>query len=247
MTDDRQKPHIFDMLSSFFGPQYRDWWLSHVKNPDAMSPYRNHWLVRQSAAEAFASGHLRLERLQPSMIEPSGYPTSLPSSVDTSYPNFVTVQGQSCEHRDRAAYRCRRRLPTTRGPLTIRNRVGRSAVYWHSCPALCEHSIRQPGQRNRGTESAPIAAFPALASPVFQFTASITTSETFVFMGLLYECLPCSVAHGADKTQACHLQCRATAGGVLIRKAKRLLYRTETSIWPLLEVSRGARCVSERV
>ncbi|KAI2627299.1 hypothetical protein GGS26DRAFT_561306 [Hypomontagnella submonticulosa] len=60
---------IIDMLGAFFGPPYRDWWISYVRNPGMMMPYCNHWLVRKSAAEAFASGLVRLDRLQPSMIE----------------------------------------------------------------------------------------------------------------------------------------------------------------------------------
>lgn len=66
------KNNVLDMLSAFFGPQYRDWWLSYASDAAHMSPYRNHWLVRASAAKAFASGLVRLDRLQPSMIEVSG-------------------------------------------------------------------------------------------------------------------------------------------------------------------------------
>ncbi|KAK3989017.1 hypothetical protein QBC44DRAFT_396900 [Cladorrhinum sp. PSN332] len=58
-----------DMLGAFFGPPYRDWWLFYAKNPDHMSPYSNHWLVRRSAAKVFAHGLVKLDRRQPSMVE----------------------------------------------------------------------------------------------------------------------------------------------------------------------------------
>jgi hypothetical protein len=59
------------MLDAFFGTPYLDWWLSYAENPNHMSPCRNHWLVRKSAADAFAQGLVRLDRLQPSMVEVS--------------------------------------------------------------------------------------------------------------------------------------------------------------------------------
>jgi hypothetical protein len=59
------------MLGAFFTPSYRDWWLDYVQRPEDMSPYHNHWLVRKSAAHAFAHGLIKLQRLQPSMIEVS--------------------------------------------------------------------------------------------------------------------------------------------------------------------------------
>jgi hypothetical protein len=59
------------MLGAFFGPPYRDWWLSYVKKPEHMTPCRNHWLVRKSAALALARGLVKLERLQPSLVEVS--------------------------------------------------------------------------------------------------------------------------------------------------------------------------------
>ncbi|SPQ24568.1 0c704a95-11e6-4036-93cf-00d274128476 [Thermothielavioides terrestris] len=57
------------MLGAFFGPAYRDWWLSYARNPKQLPLYQNHWLVRESAARAFARGLVRLDRRQPSMIE----------------------------------------------------------------------------------------------------------------------------------------------------------------------------------
>ncbi|XXG99277.1 hypothetical protein Hte_005614 [Hypoxylon texense] len=81
---------ITDMLGAFFGPPYRDWWLSYVRNPGGMIAYHNHWLIRKSAAQTFASGLIKLERLQPSMIE---YKTvhdivglEEPIEVDGAYP-----------------------------------------------------------------------------------------------------------------------------------------------------------------
>ncbi|KAK0721768.1 hypothetical protein B0T26DRAFT_739204 [Lasiosphaeria miniovina] len=50
------KPQNRDMLGAFFGPRYRDWWFSH-------------WLVRTSTARALLQGTIKLERLQPSMVE----------------------------------------------------------------------------------------------------------------------------------------------------------------------------------
>ncbi|KAI2776590.1 hypothetical protein F4815DRAFT_483981 [Daldinia loculata] len=63
------KAGITDMLGAFFGPSYRDWWLSYVINPEGKSPCYNHWLVRKSTAKIFASGLVRLNRLHPSMVE----------------------------------------------------------------------------------------------------------------------------------------------------------------------------------
>ncbi|KAL2173890.1 uncharacterized protein P884DRAFT_316935 [Thermothelomyces heterothallicus CBS 202.75] len=63
------KPRIFDMLGAFFGPPYRDWWLSYAQNPDFTSPYSNHWLVRRSAHRAWSRGLVCLKRLQLSMVE----------------------------------------------------------------------------------------------------------------------------------------------------------------------------------
>ncbi|KAK5994329.1 hypothetical protein PT974_04802 [Cladobotryum mycophilum] len=62
-------PRIFDMLGVFFNSQYRDWWLSYVEELEFMSTHHTHWLVRQSAAKAFAQGLIRLDRLPQSMIE----------------------------------------------------------------------------------------------------------------------------------------------------------------------------------
>lgn len=59
------------MLGAFFSPPYRDWWLSYAQQPDRMSPYHSHWLVKKSAAKAFERGLLILSRLLPSMIEVS--------------------------------------------------------------------------------------------------------------------------------------------------------------------------------
>ncbi|TVY35184.1 hypothetical protein LOCC1_G008040 [Lachnellula occidentalis] len=50
------KARIFNMLGAFFTPSYRDWWLAYAQMPEDMSPYHNHWLVRKSAAHAFAQG-----------------------------------------------------------------------------------------------------------------------------------------------------------------------------------------------
>ncbi|KAH8697254.1 hypothetical protein BGW36DRAFT_378322 [Talaromyces proteolyticus] len=66
---DTEKVQIFNMLGAFFGPQYRDWWLSYVRNPNLMPPHYNHWLVRQSTAKALTLGLIKLDRLQPSIVE----------------------------------------------------------------------------------------------------------------------------------------------------------------------------------
>ncbi len=61
------------MLGAFFGPPYRDWWLSYASNPEQVPQYRSHWLVRKSATRAFAGGFVQLIRRQPSMIEVRGW------------------------------------------------------------------------------------------------------------------------------------------------------------------------------
>ncbi|KAI0161246.1 hypothetical protein GGR57DRAFT_351955 [Xylariaceae sp. FL1272] len=60
---------ISDVLGAFFGPPYRDWWLSYIEDPRFTPLHENHWLVRKSAAKEFAEGHICLERQQPSMTE----------------------------------------------------------------------------------------------------------------------------------------------------------------------------------
>ncbi|PSS03225.1 kinase-like domain-containing protein [Coniella lustricola] len=60
---------VNDMLGAFFGSNYRDWWLFYTAHPDSISPYGSHWLLRKSAAEAFARGLVRLDRIPQSMIE----------------------------------------------------------------------------------------------------------------------------------------------------------------------------------
>ncbi|KAI1375836.1 hypothetical protein F4677DRAFT_460122 [Hypoxylon crocopeplum] len=91
---------IVDMLGAFFGPPYRDWWLSYVRNPGGMKPYYNHWLVRKSAARAFASGLVKLDRLHPSMVEVDGmYPLlgdHSRSGIDIVDPRFVGCQARLC-------------------------------------------------------------------------------------------------------------------------------------------------------
>ncbi|OSD00327.1 hypothetical protein PYCCODRAFT_1393643 [Trametes coccinea BRFM310] len=79
---------IMDVLGVFFGPSYRDWWLSFARNPQRMPPCRNHWLVRQSAARAYAQGLVKLVRLQPSMIE------YLVKEVSIGFHNPIEVDGQ---------------------------------------------------------------------------------------------------------------------------------------------------------
>jgi hypothetical protein len=57
------------MLGAFFGPQYRHWWPFYIRSADRIGPYPNHWLTRRSVANVFARGFIRLDRLQPSLIE----------------------------------------------------------------------------------------------------------------------------------------------------------------------------------
>lgn len=57
------------MLGAFFGPPYRDWWLSCAANPQRVSPYSNHWLVGSSTARALRRGVVALQRQKHSMIE----------------------------------------------------------------------------------------------------------------------------------------------------------------------------------
>ncbi|OSC97358.1 hypothetical protein PYCCODRAFT_1440229 [Trametes coccinea BRFM310] len=60
---------IVNMLGAFFGGGYRDWWLFVAQHPQQVPPNCNHWLVRKSAARAFAKGLVRLDRMQRSMVE----------------------------------------------------------------------------------------------------------------------------------------------------------------------------------
>ncbi|KAI1209388.1 uncharacterized protein F4807DRAFT_460604 [Annulohypoxylon truncatum] len=87
---DTDKANINDMLGAFFGPPYRDWWLSYVRNPGGRMPESNHWLVRKSAAKAYASGLVKLDRLQPSMVEYHLKQVAIgleePIEVDGNYP-----------------------------------------------------------------------------------------------------------------------------------------------------------------
>jgi hypothetical protein len=62
---------MFNMLGAFFTPSYRDWWLAYAREPKSVSPYQSHWLVSKSAAHAFAQGAIKLDRLQPSLVEVS--------------------------------------------------------------------------------------------------------------------------------------------------------------------------------
>jgi hypothetical protein len=57
------------MLGAFFGTPYRNWWLDYASDPECMSSYSSHWLVRKTAAREFAQGRVRLDRLQGSMLE----------------------------------------------------------------------------------------------------------------------------------------------------------------------------------
>ncbi|CAH0045737.1 unnamed protein product, partial [Clonostachys solani] len=57
------------MLGAFFGAGYRDWWFSYINNIAHVPVFDNHWLVRQSVAKVFEKGFIKLDRLQPSMIE----------------------------------------------------------------------------------------------------------------------------------------------------------------------------------
>lgn len=68
-VDEDRPQGVDDMLGAFFGPPYRDWWLTTAENPQFMMPYWSHWLVSKSAAHAFSRGIVRLNRLHPSMVE----------------------------------------------------------------------------------------------------------------------------------------------------------------------------------
>ncbi|KAH9897349.1 hypothetical protein F4778DRAFT_743228 [Xylariomycetidae sp. FL2044] len=87
---DTEKPQVLDMLGAFFGRPYRDWWLSYVKDPESLSPYHNHWLVRKSTALALARGSVRLDRRMPSFVEYKLSPVLIgpeqPIEVDGLYP-----------------------------------------------------------------------------------------------------------------------------------------------------------------
>lgn len=57
------------MLTAFLTHAYFQWWLANAQDPGRINPYHNHWLVSKSAAQAFSDGAVKLERLQPSMVE----------------------------------------------------------------------------------------------------------------------------------------------------------------------------------
>ncbi|CAI6067189.1 unnamed protein product [Clonostachys chloroleuca] len=67
--DTTDQPQVLDMLGAFFGRGYRDWWLSYIRHIDNVPVFDNHWLVRHSVAQVFEKGFIKLDRLQPSMIE----------------------------------------------------------------------------------------------------------------------------------------------------------------------------------
>lgn len=80
------------MLTAFFGPGYRDWWLSYARNPSAYvcHDFNNHWLVTKSAALAFSRGLVKLNRRQPSMIQYQVWHVNIgpeqPIQVDGEFP-----------------------------------------------------------------------------------------------------------------------------------------------------------------
>ncbi|POR36758.1 Protein kinase-like domain protein [Tolypocladium paradoxum] len=87
----KDDPRILHMLGAFFTPAYRDWWLGYIRAPDQMSAYHSHWLVRKSAADAFARGTIKLIRLPPSMIEYQATPVFIgleegPIDLEGSFP-----------------------------------------------------------------------------------------------------------------------------------------------------------------
>ena len=63
-----RKPRILEMMAAFFGTEYCDWHLDNARRPEAKRPYRNHWLVRRSAAKVFAEGLVILKRRRDSML-----------------------------------------------------------------------------------------------------------------------------------------------------------------------------------
>ncbi|KAI0161773.1 hypothetical protein GGR52DRAFT_561098 [Hypoxylon sp. FL1284] len=63
------KPDINEMLGAYFGPPYRDWWLSYARDPKRTPAYFNHWLVQESAAKAFSLGIIKLHRMNETMLE----------------------------------------------------------------------------------------------------------------------------------------------------------------------------------
>ncbi|KAI1345438.1 hypothetical protein F5Y01DRAFT_300504 [Xylaria sp. FL0043] len=99
-----QEKRISDILGAFFGPPYRDWWLNYAKSPGRTTPYRNHWLVRRSAAAAFADGFVYLDRLHPSMIEyrvkQSAIGLRKPIKVDGALPLLGDHSRTGIQHAD---------------------------------------------------------------------------------------------------------------------------------------------------
>ncbi|KAK4198974.1 hypothetical protein QBC40DRAFT_282865 [Triangularia verruculosa] len=98
---------IHELLGVFFSLSYRDWWLSNVAHPSAMNPLHNHWLVRRSAANAFANGYIRLQRFSSSLFEfrvehlamtplvkPVGTRGIYPVTIDHSRNNLAKVDAR---------------------------------------------------------------------------------------------------------------------------------------------------------
>jgi hypothetical protein len=108
------QPRILDVLGAFFGPSYRDWWLSYAKDPEYVSPYHNHWLIRKSVAKPFAEGFVRLDRLLPSMVEVRHPPARGNWCFAFVSLTCVSVRGQECPCRTRGSG-CDQRVISTLG------------------------------------------------------------------------------------------------------------------------------------
>ncbi|EJT79777.1 hypothetical protein GGTG_04860 [Gaeumannomyces tritici R3-111a-1] len=65
----QQNPRIGQMLEAFFGAQLTSWFEWYLRGTHYMNPYHTHWLVRKSAADAFAQGFLALKKWPLSQVE----------------------------------------------------------------------------------------------------------------------------------------------------------------------------------
>ncbi|KAH6621480.1 hypothetical protein B0J18DRAFT_432607 [Chaetomium sp. MPI-SDFR-AT-0129] len=60
---------VRNMLESFFSSEDLETWLFSAEYPELCGPHESHWLVQKSAAETFAKGYVKLEKLGESGLE----------------------------------------------------------------------------------------------------------------------------------------------------------------------------------
>ncbi|KAJ3572852.1 hypothetical protein NPX13_g4904 [Xylaria arbuscula] len=88
------KNRVFDLLGAFFGPCYRDWWLAYANDPEHISPFHNHWLVRRSAAVEFSNGWYRVSHSRIGPQKPIQVDGTLPLLGDHSRTGIQTIDAR---------------------------------------------------------------------------------------------------------------------------------------------------------